>query len=250
MSQNGDKTSHFKFDMDGIDLKQYGKITDHDVTDTEISVTFKHNWTFDATGTGITFTDGEDGSLPTVTAGTIQALTIDGPGKHDLSISGLDISAAAFFDTLEHFKTAKMLSLLLGGDSTISGSGFADNLVGGDGNDTISGNGGRDRISGGGGNDILNGGKDGDLLIGGAGSDTFIFGAHSGKDVVADFDASTDLLDLTGSGYAGTLQDLIDTAKVGHGSHAGDLTLVLGHGSTITLHDVDASTLTDANVLL
>jgi Ca2+-binding RTX toxin-like protein len=248
MSQTHD--NHFKFDMNGIDLKQDGKITDYDVTDTDVSVTFKHNWTFDATGTGITFTDGENGDLPTVTGGTIDSLTIDGPGKYDISISGLDMSAAALFDTLAHFKSAKLLSLVLGGDSTISGSGFADNLIGGDGNDTISGNAGRDRLSGGNGNDTLNGGKDGDLLIGGAGNDTFVFGAHSGKDVVTDFDASSDVLDLTGSGYAGTLQDLLDTAKTGHGPHAGELTLDLGHGSTITLHDVDVSTLTDTNVLL
>jgi Ca2+-binding RTX toxin-like protein len=248
MPQNHDH--RFKFDMNGIDLKQYGKITDHELTDTELSVTFKHKWTFDATGTGIAFTEGEDGELPTVTAGTIQSLSIDGPGKHDISISGLDISAATFFDALTHFKSTKVLSLVLGGDSTISGSGFADNLIGGGGNDTISGNAGRDRLAGGIANDILNGGKDGDLLIGGDGNDTFVFAAHSGKDVVADFDASADVLDLTASGYAGTLQDLIENAKIGHGSHAGDLTLVLGHGSSITLHDVEASTLTDTNVLL
>jgi len=240
--------SHFKIDMNGIDLKQYGKITDSTVTDTEISVEFKHNWTFDAIGTGIVFID--NGGVPSVTAGTIESLSIDGPGKHDFSISGLAMSATDFLNTLVNFKSAQFLSLVLGGDSTISGSGFADNLIGGDGADTISGKAGRDRISGGAGDDILDGGRNGDVLIGGEGSDTFVFGAASGKDVVKDFDAAADILDLTGSGFTGTLQDLVDGAKVGHGAHAGTLTLVLGHGNTITLHDVDASMLTDLNVLI
>ena len=240
--------SHFKIDMNGIDLKQYGKITDSTVTDTEISVEFKHNWTFDATGTGIVFTDNGDGSVPTVTAGTIESLSIDGPGKHDFSISGLSMSAADFLNTLVDFKSAKFLNLVLGGDSTISGSGVADNLIGGA--DNISGNAGRDRISGGIGDDILDGGKNGDILVGGEGGDTFVFTTASGKDVVMDFDAAADVLDLTGSGFAGTLQDLVDGAKVGHGAHSGELTLVLGHGSSITLHDVDASSLTDLNVLI
>jgi Ca2+-binding RTX toxin-like protein len=242
--------SHFKIDMNGIDLKQYGKITDATVTETEISVEFKHNWTFDATGTGITFTDDGDGSVPTVTAGTIESLTIDGPGKHDFSISGLAMPAADYLNTLVNFKSAQLLTLVLASDSTVSGSGFSDNLIGGAGIDTISGNAGRDRISGGIGDDVIDGGKNGDVLIGGDGIDTFVFGAKSGKDVVMDFDAATDVLDLTGSGFTGTLEDLVDGAKVGHGAHAGELTLILGSGNTITLHDVDATTLTELNVLI
>lgn len=250
MTKKAEKANRFEIDMSGIELKQLGKITDTDVTETDVSVTFKKHWTFDAVGTEITFIPGQDGGLPTVTGGTVQSLTIDGPGKHNFSISGLDMQAATLFDTLVDFKSAKFLSLILGGDSTISGSGFADNLLGGSGNDTISGNAGRDRLSGGFGSDILYGGKDSDALVGGGGSDTFVFGAHSGKDVVVDFDAATDFLDLTASGYSGTLEDLIAGFKVGHGSHAGELTLNLGHGATVTLLGVDASTLTDANVFL
>lgn len=250
MPKNFDKGSHFKIDMDAIDLKQYGKITDAEVTDTAIDVTFKHNWSFEATGTGITFISGGDGGWPDVTGGTIDTLTIDGPGRHEFSVSGLDISADAYFDTLVNFKTAKMLSLVLTGDSSVFGSGFADNLFGGDGSDTIEGGAGRDRLSGQSGDDVLNGGTGGDWLIGGDGADHFVFEAGSGKDVVADFDAATDFLDLTASGFTGTLQDLLDTAKVGHGAHHGDLTLSLGDGTTIRLVDVDASELTDINVLL
>lgn len=250
MTKTSDKSSRFEIDMNSIDLKHYGKITDAVVTDTDVSVTFKKHWAFDASGTGITFTPDEEGGLPTVTGGSIQSLSIDGPGKHNFSISGLEMDATAFFDTLVDYKSAKFLNLVLGGDSTITGSGFADNLLGGSGSDAIYGNAGRDRLSGGTGDDVLNGGKDADVLVGGAGNDTFVFKTHSGKDAVADFDPATDFLDLTGSGYAGTLEDLIDNSKVGHGSHAGDLTLNLGHGATITLNDVAALSLTDSNVLL
>ena len=247
MSKNFDV--NFKVDMNGIDLKQLGKITDHTISDTELSVTFKHNWTFAATGSDIQFTD--DGvSLPTVTGGTIDALTVDGPGKADFSISGLDMSADTFFNTLVDFKSAKLLALVLNGDETVSGSGFNDNLFGGIGNDSILGNAGRDKIAGGAGDDILNGGKDGDLLIGGEGSDTFVFAKHSGKDLVTDFDGSADVLDLTATGYASTVDDLLGSAKSGHGHHAGDVTLDLGHGATITLHDVAVADLNSTNILL
>ena len=142
------------------------------------------------------------------------------------------------------------MELVLAGDSTVVGSGFADNLFGGDGNDTIEGGAGRDRLSGQVGDDIIKGGTGGDWLIGGDGADHFVFEAMSGKDVVADFDGAVDVLDLTASGFTGTLQDLLDTAKVGKGAQDGDLILSLGDGATMRLVDVDASALTETNVLL
>lgn len=251
MPKNVDKASHFKIDMGEIDLKQYGKITDFDVTETTIDVTFKHKWEFDATGTGITFTPGEgENSLPDVTGGTIETLTIDGPGKFGFSVTGLGMSADTYFDTLVNFKTAKFMSLVLAGDSTITGSGFADLLFGGLGNDTIEGRAGRDKILGQGGDDILKGGTGGDRLIGGVGLDTFVFETNSGKDVVTDFDGTTDILDLTASNFTGTLEDLLASAKEGHGAHAGELILKLGAGATINLIGVDVSDLNETNVLV
>ena len=249
MSADFGESKNFKVDMNALDLKQLGNITDYNVTDTEVSFTFKHNWTFTATGSDIQFTPNDSGP-PTITGGTIDTLSFDGPGKSDFSISGLDMSATTLASTLEDFKSAKFLSLVLGADATISGSGFRDNLFGGDGSDTINGNAGRDKIAGGAGDDILNGGKDADVLTGGDGSDTFVFGMHSGKDVVTDFDASADVLDLTGAGYKGSLEDLLGSATTGHGHHSSDLTLDLGHGSTITLHDVAVADLNSTNVLL
>ena len=250
MQKNFDNARHFKIDMNAIDLKQYGKITDADVSDTSVDVTFKHNWSFEATGTGITFTPGEDGGRPTVTGGTIETLTIDGPGKFGFSVTGLGMTADTYFDTLVDFKTAKVMALVLAGDSTVTGSGFADNLLGGDGNDTIEGGAGRDKLEGQIGDDILKGGTGGDWLIGGEGADSFVFEASSGKDVVADFDGTVDFLDLTASGFSGTLEELLDGAKVGQGATDGDLILSLGGGASIRLVDVDVSELNETNVLL
>ena len=72
----------------------------------------------------------------------------------------------------------------LGGNDTITGSGFDDELVGGDDDDTMSGVGGNDTLLGGDGNDLLNGGLNNDRLLGGEGVDTLNGG--DGDDVLID----------------------------------------------------------------
>ncbi len=81
-----------------------------------------------------------------------------------------------------------------------------ENAIGGDGNDTITGSddanvltGGRgvDVLSGGDGNDTLVGGRgDFDRLIGDAGADTFRFVRTDGRDIIGDFVAGEDLIEL------------------------------------------------------
>ncbi|WP_343053327.1 DUF4214 domain-containing protein [Sphingomonas yantingensis] len=58
-----------------------------------------------------------------------------------------------------------------GGDDTITGSRFADELYGGSGDDRIDGGDGDDRLFGGAGNDVLQGGAGNDAIDGGAGFD-------------------------------------------------------------------------------
>ncbi len=80
------------------------------------------------------------------------------------------------------------------GDDAVNGEGGADQLFGGSGNDTVSGETGDDRLYGDAG---------GDVLVGGAGRDLFIFravgdsSAVGGVDIVADFVAGQDLVDLS-----------------------------------------------------
>ncbi len=98
------------------------------------------------------------------------------------------------------------------GDNVLTGTADADQLRGLAGNDTLNG---------GAGNDILEGGAGRDTLTGGTGSDTFLYssrtdssrnGSTLSTDIILDFDATQDLIDLSalgfsglGNGYNGTL---------------------------------------------
>lgn len=84
---------------------------------------------------------------------------------------------------------------------------LADSLYGSAGNDSLYGGGGHDLLDGGRGDDRLEGGVGADTLTGGAGADIFVFGATDARaklpvfdtpgDVVTDFEAGTDRLDLS-----------------------------------------------------
>ncbi|WP_415860944.1 glycosyl hydrolase family 28-related protein [Azotobacter vinelandii] len=121
---------------------------------------------------------------------------------------------------------------LYGPHSTVSGEPGAtpqqpstgsdgEPLVGGDTDDQLQGGSGADRLDGGAGDDILDGGAGRDRLSGGAGADTFVFSAREDSyrtdtavfnDLILDFEASEDRIDLSalgfsglGDGYGGTL---------------------------------------------
>jgi Ca2+-binding RTX toxin-like protein len=89
---------------------------------------------------------------------------------------------------------------LYGGDDndTLFGNNGKDKLFGGDGNDDLFGQHGKDTLIGGAGDDTLFGGQDKDHLYGGSGEDVFGFlkGEH-GVDVIHDFEATVDKIDLT-----------------------------------------------------
>lgn len=69
-----------------------------------------------------------------------------------------------------------------GGNDTIVGSEYDEELLGDAGNDILSGAGGMDGLYGGEGDDILQGGAGEDYLEGGTGSDTYIFNSGDGQD--------------------------------------------------------------------
>ncbi|WP_349617118.1 glycosyl hydrolase family 28-related protein [Azotobacter salinestris] len=92
------------------------------------------------------------------------------------------------------------------------GTAGNDLLVGGDGDDQLHGGAGDDRLDGGAGNDVLDGGAGRDRLTGGAGADTFVFAAREDSyrtdtavfnDLILDFDASEDRIDLSALGFSG-----------------------------------------------
>jgi Ca2+-binding RTX toxin-like protein len=110
------------------------------------------------------------------------------------------------------------------GNDKITGSGYADWLVGGEydnyeeiagsGKDNLIGGGGNDVLEGLDGNDILDGGADNDILVGGAGDDKLIGGA--GNDLLSTYGGGKD--NLTGGAgsdvFSFTLEELTNTRLV------------------------------------
>ncbi len=81
------------------------------------------------------------------------------------------------------------------GRDIIEGLGGRDMLDGRGGNDSLYGGSDKDVLYGGSGNDFLDGGDGTDTYLGGDGADRFVFSTE-GKDVIQDFEAGTDRIDL------------------------------------------------------
>ncbi|MEO0647714.1 MAG: esterase-like activity of phytase family protein, partial [Cyanobacteria bacterium J06650_10] len=92
-----------------------------------------------------------------------------------------------------------------GDNDTLNGEGGNDLLRGRGGDDLLFGGEGNDKLLGEAGDDILNGGAGSDILNGGAGSDTFLLAAGEGTDVIRDFVAGTDVIELAGGLSFGSL---------------------------------------------
>lgn len=112
-----------------------------------------------------------------------------------------------------------------GNDEMFGGAGH-DTVFGGVGNDELFGNMGNDALFGGLGRDSLDGGFGNDSMFGGAGIDTFIFGTAEGDDVIRDFQAGGDFIDLHGQTY--TVSENQDGFAV----------LELSGGGTVTLEGI------------
>jgi Ca2+-binding RTX toxin-like protein len=136
-----------------------------------------------------------------------------------------------------------------GGNDRLEGNGGNDLLDGGDGLDGLFGAAGSDTLIGGAGDDRLFGGRDGDLIDGGTGNDTmfggfdsdvFVFGMSHGADVIRDFDANGERIDV--SAFALELADLTITA-------AGDGAVVTGVGAGVLVTSEQGSILLEGVVL-
>ncbi len=111
------------------------------------------------------------------------------------------------------------------GEDSLYGDSGSDSSFGGDGNDFISGGpdddfiageAGRDRLSGDEGQDRLSGDENDDILSGGPGGDDFFFfvapGAVSGRDLIADFEPSADVITAGNPFFSGdSLFTALDT---------------------------------------
>ncbi len=150
------------------------------------------------------------------------------------------------------------------GNDSVVGYGDDDTAFGGDGNDQMFGRGGADEIYGGAGNDKLIGGSGADTIEGGAGndhlwggewsadgsSDTFIVSAGSGRDMIHDFEADSDVVDL--SSYGLEFSDLADLMTDQGWATEIDLSGLAGGqaGDKLVLKAIDPDELDESNFIL
>ncbi|MEZ5586133.1 MAG: CAP domain-containing protein [Sedimenticolaceae bacterium] len=81
-------------------------------------------------------------------------------------------------------------------NDTLHGGDGGDDLRGGNDDDVLFGDAGSDRLSGQSGDDLLIGGTGNDTLLGGGGDDIFRFDFGFGDDVIEDFHAGADDIDI------------------------------------------------------
>ncbi len=126
------------------------------------------------------------------------------------------MSGGAGFDTLlgeagqdTLFGEAGNDRLFGGGDNDmLDGGADIDQILGELGNDTLLGGDGNDKLNGGQGNDVLRGGAGFDDLTGSSGSDDFDYntlaeiGLGTTRDIIRDFQAGMDDIDVSGLGFS------------------------------------------------
>jgi Ca2+-binding RTX toxin-like protein len=165
-------------------------------------------------------------------AGTLKSVEfVNGlTGTEYASITGLDLRAKplGFQDDMQ---IGTVLQRLLMQDDLVLGSYEGDLLFGG---------GGKDRMIGRGGSDLIYGLFDDDRLTGGAGSDFFHVGDY-GHDIITDFDSVGD----------GENQDYmaVDTLPLSIKPKGLDTLIDFGDGVRVTLLNVNADTVTDADFI-
>jgi serralysin len=140
------------------------------------------------------------------------------------------------------------------GSDTLSGF---ENLTGSSFNDTLSGTAGVNTIIGGIGNDKIAGAGGADILTGGAGADIFIFkaaadSAPGGADIITDFVAGTDKIDLSLIDASATLSGNQAFLFGGANSNtvANSVTWFESGGNTIVQADFNGNTTADVQIVL
>jgi Ca2+-binding RTX toxin-like protein len=175
--------------------------------------------------------------------GTIQSLlSLVLDGKDTLTGSSGDDSMSGYkgADVLRGLTGADNLAGAGGADLLFGGSG-QDKIFGGGGNDKLHGNAGNDVLRGGNGDDVLQGGRGDDRLWGGTGTDKFVFRRGDGQDTISDFEVGTDLIQI-GKGAA-NIGDLTF-------STLGTDVVVSFANVDITVQDVTIAEMNDSNNFL
>jgi serralysin len=147
-------------------------------------------------GSGADRMDGGDGSDWVSYSGS-QAVTVD---LRDRGFGG-DAEGDTYLN-IENVSGSSYADVLLGNatNNTLNGMNGSDYLFGDFGNDILNGGSGRDILEGGAGNDTLDGGMGYDTLIGGSGADKFVFRPSGGGDTIVDFEVGIDKIVLDARG--------------------------------------------------
>lgn len=134
------------------------------------------------------------------------------------------------------------------GSDTFYGAAAGDTHDGGDGNDFVYANDGNDIVRGGAGDDDLFGdagddriaGETGnDWIGGGDGSDTFVFAKNDGNDIIVDFVAGTDKIELSGLTGINTFADVLASVV----ENPDDIVIDFGAEGSMRLYGVTKASL-------
>jgi Ca2+-binding RTX toxin-like protein len=117
--------------------------------------------------------------------------------------------------------------------------------VGNELDNRITGSAASNWLLGGAGNDVLNGGAGNDVLFGEAGADIFVFERGTGGDVIGDFVAGTDRIDLSAFGFTSYAQ-----VEAVLGEQGGTAFLTLGNGDLVVLNGVARTALSARDFIL
>jgi serralysin len=138
------------------------------------------------------------------------------------------------------------------GDDILRGGLSNDELYGGDDDDILIGNRQNDKMYGGGGDDTIIGGLDKDNMYGGTGEDTFVFNRRADSkdgpdiDLIRDFVAGEDVIDLTGLNPALTF-----IGAAAFSGSTGEVRLfATGTGNNILQIDLDGDGTSDMKIAM
>ena len=110
------------------------------------------------------------------------------------------------------------------------------------GDDKLDGGRGNDAIAGGSGNDRLIGGRGMDSLTGGEGRDVFVLTKDGQEDVITQFSASDDTIDVSAFSRLSAERVLAMAQQIGD-----DVVIKLDHDVTVTLQGVEVADLSVDN---
>ncbi len=204
--------------QNGLSLRVYDEAFNIVVDDYDF-----RNSTTEATHLATALLPGEGPEIIDLGGGRFRVSGIDQNGNavfEDFSIDALqnNQTLSGNADTWTSAGTNSAFVRGLGGNDSLTGSAFADTLLGGDGDDTLTGRGGMDRLLAGSGNDVLQVGpidaaiddrtkgfqNDFIQIIGGPGVDTLVLGAEGYLDFQPGGIREIEVIDFSQSGRAST----------------------------------------------